>query len=352
MRCGPTSEAWSLPPAQGGAVLRGAADMHVGISEILRQRDDLAGAAQHLQQAAELGEENGLPQNPYRSRVAAARIRLARGRSSRRRSSFLARPTACTASDFSPDVRPVDALRARVWIDAGPAPGGAGLGARARPVGRRRPDLRPRVRARHPGQAAPRAGNARSAPRTPIARRSISSSGSWRRPRPAARNGQRDRHPGRPGARPSRRRRRGGARWRRLSARRRARRAGGLRPRLRRRGPADGGAAQARGQGAERVRATCATPRRRRSRPGATALADQPLIEPLSERELEVLRLLESDLDGPDIARELTVSLPTVRTHTSNIYAKLGVNESPRRRPPRQPSSACSSAATRRRTAG
>ncbi len=52
----------------------------------------------------------------------------------------------------------------------------------------------------------------------------------------------------------------------------------------------------------------------------------QPLIEPLSERELEVLRLLESDLDGPDIARELTVSLATVRTHTRNIYAKLGVN--------------------------
>jgi LuxR family maltose regulon positive regulatory protein len=54
--------------------------------------------------------------------------------------------------------------------------------------------------------------------------------------------------------------------------------------------------------------------------------ADQPLIEPLSERELEVLRLLQSDLDGPDIASELTVSLATVRTHTRNIYAKLGVN--------------------------
>jgi LuxR family maltose regulon positive regulatory protein len=52
----------------------------------------------------------------------------------------------------------------------------------------------------------------------------------------------------------------------------------------------------------------------------------QGLIEPLSERELEVLRLLGSDLDGPDIARELTVSLNTVRTHTKSIYAKLGVN--------------------------
>ena len=51
-----------------------------------------------------------------------------------------------------------------------------------------------------------------------------------------------------------------------------------------------------------------------------------PLNEPLSQRELEVLRLLGSDLDGPDIARELTVSLNTVRTHTKSIYAKLGVN--------------------------
>jgi LuxR family transcriptional regulator, maltose regulon positive regulatory protein len=50
------------------------------------------------------------------------------------------------------------------------------------------------------------------------------------------------------------------------------------------------------------------------------------LIEPLSVRELEVLRLLGTDMDGPGIARELVVSLNTVRTHTKNIYAKLGVN--------------------------
>ena len=50
------------------------------------------------------------------------------------------------------------------------------------------------------------------------------------------------------------------------------------------------------------------------------------MIEPLSERELEVLRLLRTDLNGPEIARECVVSLSTVRTHTQNIYAKLGVN--------------------------
>src|SRR5436853_3580909 len=50
------------------------------------------------------------------------------------------------------------------------------------------------------------------------------------------------------------------------------------------------------------------------------------LIEPLSERELDVLRLLGTDLDGPDIARQLVVSLSTLRTHTRSIYSKLGVN--------------------------
>ena len=52
----------------------------------------------------------------------------------------------------------------------------------------------------------------------------------------------------------------------------------------------------------------------------------QGLVDPLSQRELDVLRLLGTDLGGPDIARELVLSLNTVRTHTRNIYAKLGVN--------------------------
>jgi len=51
----------------------------------------------------------------------------------------------------------------------------------------------------------------------------------------------------------------------------------------------------------------------------------QALIDPLSERELDVLRLLGTELDGPDIARELMVSLSTMRTHTKNIYTKLAV---------------------------
>lgn len=54
--------------------------------------------------------------------------------------------------------------------------------------------------------------------------------------------------------------------------------------------------------------------------------AGQALVEPLSQRELEVLRLLATELDGPSIARELVVGVSTVRSHTKSIYAKLAVN--------------------------
>jgi len=50
------------------------------------------------------------------------------------------------------------------------------------------------------------------------------------------------------------------------------------------------------------------------------------LFDPLSEREREVLKLLRSELSGPEIAQQLIVSLNTLRTHTKNIFNKLGVN--------------------------
>jgi LuxR family maltose regulon positive regulatory protein len=50
------------------------------------------------------------------------------------------------------------------------------------------------------------------------------------------------------------------------------------------------------------------------------------LADPLSERELDVLRFLDSELTGPEIARQLFVSLNTLRTHTKRIFTKLDVN--------------------------
>lgn len=60
--------------------------------------------------------------------------------------------------------------------------------------------------------------------------------------------------------------------------------------------------------------------------PPPPAIEHPALIEPLSDRESDVLRMLRSDLSGPDIAQELAISLNTLRTHTRNIFEKLGVN--------------------------
>jgi LuxR family maltose regulon positive regulatory protein len=51
----------------------------------------------------------------------------------------------------------------------------------------------------------------------------------------------------------------------------------------------------------------------------------QDLIEPLSDRELEVLSLLTTHLSGPEIAAQLHISHNTFKTHTKNIYGKLEV---------------------------
>ncbi len=55
-------------------------------------------------------------------------------------------------------------------------------------------------------------------------------------------------------------------------------------------------------------------------------LKPETLIEPLSERESEVLRLLAAGLSNPEIARELYVAVSTVRSHTKSIYGKLDVH--------------------------
>ncbi|MCO5188760.1 MAG: LuxR C-terminal-related transcriptional regulator [Anaerolineae bacterium] len=60
--------------------------------------------------------------------------------------------------------------------------------------------------------------------------------------------------------------------------------------------------------------------------PEAPAPAVAALVDPLSERELEVLALLITHLTGPEIARRLHISHNTLKTHIRNIYGKLGVH--------------------------
>jgi LuxR family maltose regulon positive regulatory protein len=59
--------------------------------------------------------------------------------------------------------------------------------------------------------------------------------------------------------------------------------------------------------------------------PGATPSLAQPLVEPLSERELEVLRLLATGKSNREIADELVLAVGTVKKHLSNIFGKLNV---------------------------
>ncbi len=57
-----------------------------------------------------------------------------------------------------------------------------------------------------------------------------------------------------------------------------------------------------------------------------TQATKSELVEPLSERELEVLRLIAEGLTNQEIANGLYLSLNMVKVHTRNIYGNLGVN--------------------------
>ena len=307
---------------QGGAVLRGTADMYVGMSEVYRERDDLHAATQQLLRSQELGEHIGLPQNRYRWRVAMARIREAEGDLGGALD-LLNEAERLYVGDFFPNVRPVPALRARVRIAQGEL--GEALGwARERGLSvaddlsyLREFEHITLARVLLAGYTAERAERSIQEA-TRLLERLLR----------AAEEGQRT-----------------GSVIEILALQALAYQArddipaalASLRRAVTLAEPegyvrifADEGPAMAsllrafskQGTARNYVRRLLAAVTKTED---ATP-AGQGLIEPLSERELDVLRLLGTDLGGPDIARELVVSLNTVRTHTKNIYAKLDVN--------------------------
>ena len=306
----------------GGPVLRGTADMYVGMSEVHRERDDLPAATQHLLRSQELGEHTGLPQNRYRWRVAMARIRQAEGDLGGALD-LLNEAERLYVGDFFPNVRPVPALKARVRVAQGELAKALGW---AREQGLSVDDDLSYLRefehitlarvllARYAAEHAERSIQEATRLLEHLLR--------------AAEEGQRT-----------------GSVIEILVLQALARQA-------RRDVPAALASLQraltlAEPEGYVRIFVDEGPPMasllRAAAKQGITpnyvrrllaaasktedsTPASQGLIEPLSERELDVLRLLGTDLGGPDIARELVVSLNTVRTHTKNIYAKLGVN--------------------------
>jgi LuxR family maltose regulon positive regulatory protein len=59
--------------------------------------------------------------------------------------------------------------------------------------------------------------------------------------------------------------------------------------------------------------------------PAPASPARGSLVEPLSDRELEVLRLIAAGLSNPEIAQELVIAVSTVKSHVNHIFGKLGV---------------------------
>ncbi len=307
----------ATPP--GGPVVRGAADMHTGMAEMFLERNELAAAANHLGISAELGGPAALEQNPYRWRVAMARVRLAEGGLDAALG-LLDEADHQYVSHFLPEVRPVAALRARVWLRQGRLAeaqrwaSDAGLLSDddlvylhefehitlARVLLARSIQDRPSLaqtarlldRLLESAESGSRIGSVIEVLVLQALERQIQGDV------PAA-----------------------------LAALARA--LSHAEPEGYVRIFVDEGLPMAallqavakRGNAPTYVRSLLSafgsgSPR---------TPIDQALIEPLSERELDVLRLLGSDLDGPGIARELVVSLHTVRSHTKSIYAKLGV---------------------------
>jgi len=320
-----------LATAQGVPVLRGAADMHVGMSEILRERDDLDAATQHLLRSKKLGEHMGFPPYPYRWRVAMARIRESQGDLDGALA-LLHEAERVFVIDFSPNVRPVATLMARVWAKQG------GLAEALEWA-------RERGLSSHDGLSYLREFEHVTLARILLAehendradRSILEATGLLERLLQAAEEG------GRTGSvieilmlQALVHQIRGDVPTALVPL---ARALTLAEPEGYVRTFVDEGPpierllleAAARGIVPDYTRKLLAAigaepPGRAGESPVPTSAASQLLIEPLSERELEVLRLFGTELSGPEIADELVVALSTVRTHTKSIYRKLGVN--------------------------
>ncbi len=302
-------------------VPRGTADMHVGIASLLVERNQLAAAVQHLSAAEALGEHAALPQNRYRWRVVASFVREADS-DPIGALALLADAERLYDTDYSPDVRPVAALTARVWIRHGRTQEALAW-ARSRELA-----------------VDDELSYLREFEHLTLARLLLARLGSG-----AAQSAHElDQF---------------------LERLLRAAQGGGrcgsvleilvlLTLTAQKRGDLTRAVATlqqavtlAEPEGYVRIFAEHGAPMaallRALERSGTaedyparllaavnqgsgTPPARTDPVESLSDRELVVLRLLVSDLDGPDIARQLVVSVNTVRTHTKNIYAKLGVN--------------------------
>jgi LuxR family maltose regulon positive regulatory protein len=315
---------WGLQLAadQGDSTMRGTADMCVGMSELCRERNELHAATQHLLRSKEHGEHNRFPPYRYRWRVAMAGICKSQGDLDGALD-LLHEAERLYMTDFFPNVRPVAALKTRVWVVQGRL-GEALQWAREQDLSVRDDlcylrefeyiTLSKVLLARYKSDRTDRF--------------MFEAMGLLKRLLQAAEEGGRT-----------------GSAIEILIVQALAHHMQGNIPAalvplecaLTLAEPegyvrifVDEGlpmaalleAAVKKGVALNYVRYLLTASGNVKGKPSVK----QVVNEPLSIREREVLRLLRTDLSGPDIARELKVSLSTLRTHTKNIYDKLEVN--------------------------
>lgn len=318
-----------LATKQGVPVLRGAADMYVGMAELYREWNDQNAAVQSLQKSKEFGELNELPKNPYRWRVTMARIKESQGDFDAALQQ-LEEAEPLFMSDFSPNVRPILALKARVRIRQGELEKALDWARERKLSIEEEPSyLREFEQITFARILLSQGDDTDSLLNDAI--------GYLKRLLKAAEAGGRNgsvieililqalAHQMRediPAA---------------LSALERAlmlaEPEGYMRMFM-----DEGAAAEALLRKAATnmvmldytARLLSAFEAERKGigeeTPPNAAPVSGSLIEPLSQRELDILRLFKTELSGPEIAQELVIALSTVRTHTKSIYNKLNVN--------------------------
>jgi LuxR family transcriptional regulator, maltose regulon positive regulatory protein len=322
--------ALQLAKQHGTPTLRGTADMYVGMSELEREHNNLTAATQYLLRSQEQGEHTGFPQHPYRWRVVMARLREVEGDLDGALE-LLDEAERLYVSDFFPNVRPIGALKVRLWIAK------AQLDKTLEWTREQGLSTNDTLAYLHEFEHITLARILLADHRSDGSESSVrEAAGLLERLLKAAEEGDRmgsaieilillalarQRQGDLPAALRSLER-----------ALRLAEPEGYLRIFL------DEGADMAQlvreaavqgimpGYTSRLLPSFAAEQSEGGEAPRTDSPASSSLVEPLSQRELEVLRLFKTELSGPEIARELVVALSTVRTHTKSIYSKLNVN--------------------------
>ena len=300
-----------------GPVLSTTGDLHVGLADVLREQGDLDAAAEHLESARQLGDRASLLENRHRWYTANAAL-LRAGGDLEGAIAMLDQAEPLFLPGYFPDVRPVAASRARVWIAQGRLDD-ARAWARERGVA---PTDVPTFLAEYDLLTLARLliaeGHASEAldllDRILDAAQAAERNGTLieaRMLRALAHHANGEAEPAATDLSAA------------LAA---AVPAGHCRlfldegqPMVALLGQAARAAAPEARKHAEHLLAASHRPPKP---PPAGGSAD----EELSERERDVLRLLATELSGPEIASHLYISLNTLRTHTKHIFQKLDVN--------------------------